>query len=197
MSVERTHRFMPDELSADQRSLYDTILGGPRAKGPQAFPLADTAGRLNGPFNALLLSPAVGTAVAALGAAIRYESHLSDRERELAILEVAVRRRCDFEWYAHVRVGRSAGLSEAEIAAILNGAEIASFNDRERLVRALVVRFLTERDLDDTSFGEAQAQLGAATLMDLIALTGYYDLLALSLRTWRIPLPDNTPPTFE
>jgi hypothetical protein len=27
--------------------------------------------------------------------------------------------------------------------------------------------------------------------MELITLTGYYDLLALALRVWRTPLPDD------
>ena len=31
--------------------------------------------------------------------------------------------------------------------------------------------------------------VGRTTLADLITLVGYYDLLALSLRTWRVPLP--------
>jgi hypothetical protein len=32
--------------------------------------------------------------------------------------------------------------------------------------------------------------------MDLIALVGYYDLLALSLRVWRTPLPDGAEAPF-
>ena len=56
----RLHWFAPDELDAAQRALYDVITGGARANGPRAFALTDERGRLNGPFNAMLLSPDVG-----------------------------------------------------------------------------------------------------------------------------------------
>src|SRR5215469_12111400 len=111
----------PEALSEDQRKLYDLIVGGPRGKGPRAFPLTDETGRLNGPFNAMLVSPEVGTAVQELGAAIRYRSSLPDRARELAILELAALRRCAFEWYAHERVGRNVGLTDDELEAVRTG----------------------------------------------------------------------------
>jgi 4-carboxymuconolactone decarboxylase len=54
------HRPTPDELDPAQRELYETITGGPRAAGPSPFALVDAAGRLNGPFNAMLLAPELG-----------------------------------------------------------------------------------------------------------------------------------------
>jgi 4-carboxymuconolactone decarboxylase len=187
----------PDELDAPARKLYDHITGGPRADGPRAFPLTDEDGRLQGPFNAMLLSPEVGTALQELGAAIRYRSSLPARAREIAILELSVLRRSSFEWYAHARVGKQAGLTDAEIAAIHDGAAVTTLDHTETLVRELVRALVHERDLDDDRFAEASAKLGRRALMELIALAGYYDLLALSLRVWRTPLPAGTPPAFN
>jgi len=181
--------FAPENLDADARELYDRIVGGPRTQVPRAFPLTDEAGRLNGPFNAMLLSPEVGSALQELGAAIRYRSNLSSRAREIAILEVSVLRRSSFEWYAHVRVGEQAGLSATEIAALQNGVPASTLDATESLVRNLVRTLVRERDLDDATFAAASKQLGHRVLMELIALVGYYDLLALSLRIWRTPLP--------
>ncbi|HEV8022409.1 MAG TPA: carboxymuconolactone decarboxylase family protein [Candidatus Lustribacter sp.] len=181
--------FAPQDLDTDARSLYDSIVGGPRTQGPRAFPLTDEAGRLNGPFNAMLLSPEVGTALQELGAAIRYRSTLSNRAREIAILEVSVLRRCSFEWYAHVRVGEQAGLTPAEIAALRDGVHAPTLDATEELIRKLVRTLVQERDLDDATFATASKQLGDRVLMELIALVGYYELLALSLRIWRTPLP--------
>ena len=181
--------FAPHELGASARALYDRIAGGPRAQGRQAFPLTDPDGRLNGPFNAMLVSPDVGDAMQGLGAAIRYKSGLTARAREIAILELSVLRGCAFEWYAHEHVGRQAGLTDAEISALRDGAPAATFDAAESLVRDLVRTLVRERDLDDATFAAAENVLGAALLMDVIALVGYYDLLALSLRVWRTPLP--------
>lgn len=184
----------PDELDGSARAVYEKIVGGPRSAGPPAFRLTDSDGRLEGPFNAMLVNPVVGDALQELGAAIRYGSSLSAREREIAILLVARLRASEFEWYAHERVGRLAGLSDAEIASLLDGraptTSTASTFEADELTLIAVARGLLEhRDLDDVRFADAEASLGRVKLADLIVLVGYYDLLALSLRTWRTPLP--------
>jgi 4-carboxymuconolactone decarboxylase len=115
-SGARIGKLEPSALDAEQRSLYDAIAGGRRAQGPQLFRLADAEGRLEGPFNAFLLQPRLGSALQALGASVRYDTGLDDRCREIAILVVAAHWRSDFEWYAHEAVGRAAGLGDAEYA---------------------------------------------------------------------------------
>lgn len=196
MKRGRLDWYEPHELDGHARQLYDRITGGPRARGPQALPLTDDAGRLEGPFNALLVSPEIGTAVQELGTAIRYRGALSDRAREIAILEVAALHRSEFEWYAHERLGRRAGLTGAEIAALRDGVAAPSFDRVESLVRTVVRALVRERDLDDASYHDASDVLGNALLMELVALVGYYELLALNLRVWRTPLPDGAEPVF-
>jgi 4-carboxymuconolactone decarboxylase len=186
----------PEELDAPQRALYERIAGGPRAQGRQAFPLTDGDGRLHGPFNAMLLSPDIGSGLEEIGRAIRYKSGLTPRAREIAILEVSVLRRADFEWYAHARIGKQAGLSDAEIAALHDGSTVPTFEATETLVREIVRALVRERDLDEPTFAAAEKTLGRRLLMDLIALTGYYDLLALSMRVWRTPLPPGAEAPF-
>lgn len=181
--------YEPGALTDEQRILYESITGGPRSQGPRTFPLTDEAGRLHGPFNAMLASPEVGAALQELGAAIRYRTSLPARARELAILEVAAARRSDFEWYAHERVGKSAGLTDRELAAVREGAEAPTLDAAEQLIRRVVQALLNARDVDDALFAQAQAEFGERGLMEVVALVGYYELLALSLRVWRTPLP--------
>ena len=123
-SGARIGKFEPSALDAEQRSLYDAIAGGRRAQGPQLFRLADAEGRLEGPFNAFLLQPRLGSALQALGASVRYDTGLGDRCREIAILVVAAHWRSDFEWHAHAAVGRAAGLGDAELAALREGRHV-------------------------------------------------------------------------
>src|SRR5581483_3243700 len=108
VSAPRIPKLAPSDLDAGQRALYDAIAGGRRAQGPQRFRLTDADGRLEGPFNAFLLQPRLGSALQALGAAVRYETGLDDRCREIAILVVAAHWRCAFEWYAHEPAARAA-----------------------------------------------------------------------------------------
>jgi len=188
--------FAPVDLDPEQRALYDRIAGGPRAAGPQAFPLTDDAGRLNGPFNAMLVSPEVGGTLQEVGAAIRYRSALSAREREIAILEVSRLRRSEFEWYAHERVGRAVGLTGDEVRALQRGEPAPKFSAREAIVRRVAHDALVDRTLADDLLAEAETAIGTRALMDLVSLVGYYDLLALTMAVWRTPLPDGAEPVF-
>jgi len=189
-SGARLPKFEPPALDTEQRSLYDAIAGGRRAQGPQLFRLADADGRLEGPFNAFLLQPRLGSALQALGAAVRYDTGLDDRCREIAILIVAAHWRSDFEWHAHEAVGRAAGLGDAELAALREGrhAELAG---RESVVARTAAALVTRGDLDDAEYGEAVGHLGPAGLFELLTLVGYYATLALQLRVFRVPAPDS------
>ena len=187
-SGARLPKLEPSALDAEQRSLYDAIAGGRRAQGPQLFRLADADGRLEGPFNAFLLQPRLGSALQALGASVRYDTGLDDRCREIAILIVAAHWRSDFEWHAHEAVGRAAGLGDAELAALREGrhAELAG---RESVVARTAAALVTRGDLDDAEYGEAVGHLGPAGLFELLTLIGYYATLALQLRVFRVPAP--------
>ncbi len=195
MTHGRLPWYDPSSLDPEQRAVYDEITGGPRATG-RAFRLTDDSGRLEGPFNAMLTAPGAGMALQRLGAAIRYATTLPDRWREIAILEAAVARRCDFEWYAHERVARAAGFTDDELAALRDGADAPAFTPEERTVRAVCRTLLSGGDLDDPTYAHAEQTLGRTALYELVVLLGYYDTLALSLRVFRTPLPAGQPPIF-
>ena len=189
----RIPRLEPSALDDDQRSLYDAIAGGRRAQGPQLFRLADSEGRLEGPFNAFLLQPRLGSALQALGSSVRYDTALDDRCREIAILVVAAHWRSAFEWYAHEAVGRSVGLDEADLAAVRDG-HYAALAGREAVVARTVAALVARGDLDDTEYREAAGQVGPAGIFELLTLVGYYATLALQLRVFRVPPPDGPAP---
>ncbi len=190
-SGARIGKLEPSSLDAEQRSLYDAIAGGRRAQGPQLFRLVDDHGRLEGPFNAFLLQPRLGSALQALGSSVRYDTGLDDRCREIAILVVAAHWRSDFERYAHEAVGRSAGLDEAELAAVRDG-RYAALTGREAVVARTVNALVVRGDLDDAEYLEAVEVVGTAGLFELLTLVGYYATLALQLRVFRVPAPDGT-----
>jgi 4-carboxymuconolactone decarboxylase len=190
-SGPRIPKLEPSSLDDEQRSLYDAITGGRRAQGPQLFRLTDETGRLEGPFNAFLLQPRLGSALQAVGSSVRYDTGLDDRCREIAILVVAAHWRSDFEWYAHEAVGRSAGLGDAELAAVRDGRH-AALAGREAAVARTAAALVLRDDLDDAEYREAVDHVGTAGLFELLTLVGYYATLALQLRVFRVPAPDGT-----
>ena len=194
-SGARIGKLAPSSLDEEQRSLYDAIAGGRRAQGPQLFRLVDENGRLEGPFNAFLLQPRLGSALQALGSSVRYDTGLDDRCREIAILVVAAHWRSDFEWYAHEAVARSAGLDDAELAAVREGRHTA-LTGPEAVVARTAAALVVRGDLDDAEYLEAVEVVGTAGLFELLTLVGYYATLALQLRVFRVPAPgDAAPPS--
>jgi 4-carboxymuconolactone decarboxylase len=182
---DRLAKLIPAELDDAQRVLYDAITGGPRASGTQHFPLTDANGGLEGPFNAMLLSPAVGGPLQALGAALRYHSNLPDDMREIAILVVAQVWDCEFERYAHEAIARSIGLDEPVLAALREGRFTDLDPADRRLVATTTAALAGPGDLDDQQFAAARDLLGPPGLFDLTTLVGYYATLALQLRVLR------------
>jgi 4-carboxymuconolactone decarboxylase len=185
----RLPKLAPGSLDGEQRRLYEAIAGGRRAQGPQLFRLADDEGRLEGPFNAFLLQPRLGSALQALGAAVRYDTGLDGRCREIAILAVAAHWDSEFEWYAHAAVARSLGLGDTELAAVRDGTG-AGLAGREATVARTARALAAHSDLDDGEYAEAAGQLGEAGLFELLTLVGYYAALALQLRVFRVPAPE-------
>ena len=76
--MARLAKLVPDLLDEEQKRLYETITAGPRADGRQSFQLVDGAGALEGPFNAMLLRPALGSALQALRGAVKRGRHRRD-----------------------------------------------------------------------------------------------------------------------
>jgi 4-carboxymuconolactone decarboxylase len=182
--LRRTDSLRPDQMKTDQKKLYEAITQGSRAQGPQHFALTDDLGRLRGPFGDFLLSPSVGMALQALGAALRYETDLPDRARELAILTVAARQRSTFERESHEAVARALGFSQDELDAVQR-EDMTPFDGVESLVGRTAAALL-DGDLDDSAWYEAEELLGQRTLFELVTLVGYYSTLALQLRVFRV-----------
>jgi 4-carboxymuconolactone decarboxylase len=186
--IGRLRPLRPDELSEEQRRLYEVLTTGPRgAAGAGLEVRADAS--LGGPFNAMLHHPGVGTALQRLGGRLRFAGVLAPRCRELAILLVAAHHRSGYEWQAHAAIGQAEGLSAAQVEAVRVGGEPALDDEAERATVAAVRELLASGDLADASYRRTVDVLGETGVVELTTLVGYYGLLALQLRVFRVPLP--------
>ena len=187
----RVPRLRPDQLTDEQRQLYEELLHGPRGQGRQFFALADSDGVLTGPFNVMLTSPRVGTALQRLGAALRYQTDLPDESRELVILVVAPHVGCDFEWYAHETLARHHGVDDEVIAALHDGHPPSLACETQHAAYDLAVALLRGEDISDERYEAMAAVLGTSAMFDVSAIVGYYWLLATQLRLFRVDQPAN------
>ena len=181
----RLEYFLPEQLSSDQRAMYDEITRGPRSAGPQVFPLTGQDGCLLGPFNAMLLSHQVGGPLQRLGAAIRHRSTLSGRHREIAILIVAYHWNSLFEAYAHEAVARAVGVTDEEIDA-LRELRLDEFAGADAIVVQTASALVTTGDLGDEDYAAAVSAVGSHGLFEITTLIGYYATLALQMRVFGV-----------
>ena len=187
--TDRLRRLTPDELDGQQRSVYDSIAGGDRAKGVQHFPLTAEDGSLNGPFGVMLYAPGVGEVLQDLGACIRFRTDLTARIREIAILQVAQASGSRFEWWAHEKVGRAVGLTDEEITQLSLGS--FSSSDREEDASAkFCANLLTSNVVTDEEYVAATEVLTAQQLIDLTVLVGYYRTLAQLMEVFAVGVPE-------
>ncbi|MGB3483857.1 MAG: carboxymuconolactone decarboxylase family protein [Mycobacterium sp.] len=186
--AQRLTSLPPDQLSAEQRVVYDGITGGDRLKGTQHFPVVAPDGSLNGPFGIMVNVPGVGGALQELGAAIRYRTSLSARVREIAILLVAWSLDSEFEWWAHERVGRAVGLTDAELAQLAQG-QFESSDAAEQAAADLCIILLDGGSVSDENYARFAEILGAPAIVELTSLVGYYRTLAQLMAVFDVGIP--------
>jgi 4-carboxymuconolactone decarboxylase len=156
--------------SADQRRVVDLIASGPRGAVPS-------------PFLAMLDSPDLAEVIQAVGATIRFRSTLPDALRKIAILTTAGAMPCGYEWNFHAPIAVAAGVAPAVIAATRPGADAASISGAEGTIIALCREIAADHVASSVTLARAIDQIGRTGTTEVIAIAGYYALLANFIRT--------------
>jgi len=165
-----------DTLDADQRRVAQVILDGPR-------------GALAGPYEAWLRRPELADRARAVGDYVRFECGLPRDLAELAILLAARHWRAQFEFWAHARFAREAGVAEDVIEAIRTGQEPVFTDDSHCVVYELVTEYFRTNRVSDGTYERARRLLGEDHLVDLVAVVGYYALVSMTLNVFEVPMP--------
>jgi AhpD family alkylhydroperoxidase len=111
---------------------------------------------------------------------------LPRRETELVILRVATLRGCDYELEHHVRLGRRAGVTPADVERVRVGSTADGWQGHEELLMRVTEELLATRDLDDPTWAELRTAYDERTVIEILLLIGHYDMLATTLTTLRL-----------
>ena len=188
--MSRLPELRRDQLDPAGQEVWDQVVG---TRGGQ---LVTSAGGLIGPFNAFVHAPDVGRHLSALGAAVRFGTSIERRLTELAIITVGSRWKAEFEWWAHARMAREHGLTDAVVDAIGRGDSPPFTADDERIVYAAARELTLTGQLSQDSYAAAQDLLGDAGLVELVSLCGYYTLISYLLNAFAVPLPPGAEPMW-
>jgi len=164
-------------LSTEQQELYDRLVA--------------KRGRIDGMYRSLLNHPDLLRRVSELGTFFRFgESVLPDEARELAILWSAGRLGAGYEWVKHVPPARAAGLSEAVIEAARQGRVPDDLSPALAAVIEGVRCVLCLRSLPEGTQKALEEAYGIKGALELVALCGFYRMIAGVIAAFDVPLPE-------
>lgn len=178
----RVPKLSYEDLSPEQTAVWDEIVAGPR-------------GKVHGPFFVWLHSPELLSRGQALGLYARYQSGLPQRLSELCILITAAHWRAASEWIDHAHIATGLGVDAAALEALRTGKPATFKAPDEVAVYELAQELLHTRAVSDDSYKRAIDVLGQPGVLNVIAVLGYYGLIAMTLKTF-MPQPVGTPDPF-
>ena len=194
--MSRLAQVLPSDMSRKRRELLEAITGGKRARYKLDNQERIAKEGLRGPFNSWMQAPAMGMLAQQLGDQLRFAGTLSDRQREIAILSVAVHWQSDYEWWAHKRIAAIHGVETESVDAILAGEPPLLADESERVLYEFTYTFLREHRIGDALYDAVVRQLGEATLVELVMLLGYYVMISMTLNAFEVKLPEGEASPF-
>ncbi len=136
-------------------------------------------------MSTLARHPKLARAYLRFGGYLLLESSLPARIREQAILRVAHRRGCAYEWSHHVDIAKKAGLSEADIATAQTGEADDEF---DRAIFAAVDELDEKSSVSDQTWTTLCERLDEHQRMDLVFTIGGYIALAMAINAFGVQL---------
>lgn len=181
--AQRFPKLTPEQMTPAQKAVAAEITAGPR-------------GEVRGPFVALLHNPELAGHVQRLGEHLRWKGKLPPRLKELAVLVTARRWTCQHEWVMHSKLALQGGLGAGMIEDIRNGREPKGMLDEEKAVYNFCKQAQTGR-VNDETFAYIKGHFGLDGALELLALNGYYTLMAMVLNNAGLPLPGDAQPPLQ
>jgi AhpD family alkylhydroperoxidase len=159
--------------------------------GPVAERMAARrGGRLSTLDRLLLHSPPVAEGWNALLGALRGGTTVRADLRELVILRIAVLNRAPFEWVSHEPIGRRAGLTDRQLAALRTEEPEPVWSPVQAAVLAFTDAATRAVDVPDDVFAAVREHLDERQVVELTALVAGYAMVSRFLVALRVPPPD-------
>ena len=185
----RGHRFAPltwDTMNPDQLAMAESVMSGKRAS-------------MQGPYNVLMRSPALGNLAQQFGEHTRFHSSLPLALNELVILLVARFWTSQFVWWAHKRIALDAGLDAALVDAIAAGTQpnLQALPAHVSAVYHFAHELLQKKQVSDAAYATLVEHYGERGAVDVMGTISYYTLVSMCLNVDQYPLPPGAQPELE
>jgi alkylhydroperoxidase family enzyme len=125
---------------------------------------------------------------------VLFASTLSPRQRELLVLRVATVRQSTYEWAQHAVLAGDAGLSDDEVARIVQGPDAAGWAPLDQAMLRAVDELIGDGGVSDGTWQQLASELDVHQLMDMVFTVGTYEILAMAFRSFGVELDEDLRP---
>ena len=109
--------------------------------------------------------------------AVRWQTQIEGRLRELLIIRVALLNRSEYVIRQHLpRLAQAEGLSAQECDALAEWKASASFDERERAALAFADEMTRSGEVSDATFGDVRRHFGERQVVELAVLVATYNM---------------------
>ncbi|BBX09057.1 carboxymuconolactone decarboxylase family protein [Mycolicibacterium aichiense] len=136
-------------------------------------------------LSTLVRHPDLAKAYLGFNVYLLFRSTLPARLREVAVLRVAYRRDCTYEWAHHVEMAKAEGLTDDDVEAIRSGGAI---DELDRLVVEATDELEEKSNLTDETWAALGNHLTERQRMDFVFTVGAYGMLAMAFNTFGVQL---------
>ena len=172
--MARLHNIERDHLKPEDQKYFDEISG--------------TRGSIRGPYGILLHSPDLAARVADTGAYVRFDFDMPESLKETVIITAAAHQKSQYEFAAHARLARQAGVPESTIKAIAQGTAPEGLSGDEELLVRYTTELLRNHKISDSTFNAVKDKWGDRGVVDVTTLIGHYLLVAQILAAFDVEL---------
>jgi 4-carboxymuconolactone decarboxylase len=176
----------PAKLPAAGQALFAALSAKRKARG------AD----FGGPYVALLNHPELARRIEDLGFFLKFEGVLPRDAYQFIVLSVARATGAAFEWHDHVQHALAAGLSQELVDSIANG-QTEKLPHPYGLLQAILARTMPWQPVPDDLQAQAVAQWGAEGPVEIVVLSGFYQMFAAINEGFSIKPPASAAPAGQ
>jgi len=153
---------------------------------PLLRPFLAIAGRVTGGppphiFSTLARHPKLFVSWLIFAGRLMPRGRLPRAETELVILRVAWNCANRYEWDHHVRIGRRAGLTDADIERVPEGPAAGGWSERRRALLTATDEIHNDGRISDDTWSALRRELDERQLIELPMLIGHYEMVAATI----------------
>ena len=156
-----------EQVSADGLESFDAII--------------KSRGGINASQSMHMYVPEIARCSNDLSDSLRYRSHLSDHDTELAIITAAREMDCDYVWSGHSKAALKAGVRPEAIDIVANLGSLDGLTELEAVIVRCGREVIGELKLSQEAFDAAVGRFGEANTIVLGALMGHYTMMSCTL----------------